>query len=152
MLKALSLYFSSLTWVGLEHRSNATILRGVGIPDTTAPWHLGQDAATLCLHARYQTSQVGTSLVVQWLRLHVSNTRGVGSNPGWASRIPHATERGQGKKPNKKPHRSLNQEPWKAPLYSLVEKTLELSCERGQDPRSRTMSFQKRMEQSQVKS
>jgi len=29
----------------------------------------------------------GTSLVVQWLRLHASNAGGVGSIPGWGIKI-----------------------------------------------------------------
>ena len=31
----------------------------------------------------------GTSLAVQWLRLHTSNARGAGSVPGWGTKIPH---------------------------------------------------------------
>ena len=33
---------------------------------------------------------IGTSLVVQRLRLHASNAGGVGSIPGWGTKIPHA--------------------------------------------------------------
>ena len=33
---------------------------------------------------------LGTSLVVQWLRLHLPMKRGVGSIPGWGVKIPHA--------------------------------------------------------------
>ena len=33
--------------------------------------------------------------MVQWLRLHASNARGVGSIPGWGIKIPHAAQRGQ---------------------------------------------------------
>ena len=33
----------------------------------------------------------GTSLVVQWLRLHTSNAGGRGSVPGQGIKIPHAT-------------------------------------------------------------
>ena len=32
----------------------------------------------------------GTSLVVQWLRLHASSAGGAGSIPGWGTKIPHA--------------------------------------------------------------
>ena len=32
-----------------------------------------------------------TSLAVQWLRLHASAAGGVGSIPGWGTKIPHAT-------------------------------------------------------------
>ena len=40
----------------------------------------------------------GTSLVVQWLRLHASNTGGLGSIPGWGAKILHAVWCGQKKK------------------------------------------------------
>ena len=32
----------------------------------------------------------GTSLAIQWLRLHASTPRGAGSIPGWGTKIPHA--------------------------------------------------------------
>ena len=41
---------------------------------------------------------LGTSLVVQWLRLHVSKPGGYGSIPGWGTNFPHALWRGKGKK------------------------------------------------------
>ena len=41
----------------------------------------------------------GTSLAVQWLALCASNAGGVGSIPGWGTRIPHAA---RGSKKNKK--------------------------------------------------
>ena len=37
----------------------------------------------------------GTSLAIQWLRLHTSNVGGTGSIPGRGTKIPHATQRGQ---------------------------------------------------------
>ena len=37
----------------------------------------------------------GTSLVVQWLRLHVSTARGMGSSPGWGTKILHPTKYSQ---------------------------------------------------------
>ena len=40
----------------------------------------------------------GTSLVVQWLRLHVSTAGGVDSIPSLGTKIPHATQHGQKKK------------------------------------------------------
>ena len=44
----------------------------------------------------------GTSLVVQWLRLHASNAgAGVGSIPGGGTKIPHAMQCGPQKKDNK---------------------------------------------------
>ena len=42
-----------------------------------------------------------TSLVVQWLRLRGSNAGGVGSIPGWGTKIPHAAWSGQEIKINK---------------------------------------------------
>jgi len=39
--------------------------------------------------------ETGTSLVVQWLRLHASNARDMGSIPGQGTKIPHAMHRSQ---------------------------------------------------------
>ena len=44
---------------------------------------------------------LGTSLVVQWLRFHDSNTGNAGSIPGRGTKIPHAAWRGQKNKANK---------------------------------------------------
>ena len=33
--------------------------------------------------------------MVQWLGLHVSTSGGTGSIPGWGTKVPHATLRGQ---------------------------------------------------------
>ena len=61
-----------------------------------------------------QNPHVGTSLVVQWLRLRALNAGGTGSIPGWGTKIPHAAQRGQNKQTNKKnynevpPHTSQN--------------------------------------------
>ena len=41
---------------------------------------------------------IGTSLVVQWLRLRSSTAGGRGSIPGQGTKIPHASRRGQKKK------------------------------------------------------
>ena len=35
----------------------------------------------------------GTSLAVQWLRLHAPNAGGTGSIPGWVTKISHAAWR-----------------------------------------------------------
>ena len=40
----------------------------------------------------------GTSLAVQWLKLHTSNAGSAGSIPGWGTKIPNATGCGQKKK------------------------------------------------------
>ena len=36
--------------------------------------------------------RLGASLSVQWLRLHASSSRGVGSSPDWGTKIPHFTQ------------------------------------------------------------
>ena len=43
----------------------------------------------------------GTCLAVQWLRLHVSTEGGMGSIPGWGTKIPYAVWHGQKKKKKK---------------------------------------------------
>ena len=40
---------------------------------------------------------LGTSLLIQWLRLCVSNAGGVGSIPGWGTKILHAMQGDQKK-------------------------------------------------------
>ena len=37
---------------------------------------------------------MGTSLAVQWLRLHAPNAGGPGLIPGWGTKIPHAAQQG----------------------------------------------------------
>ena len=49
----------------------------------------------------FKNSCEGTSLVVQWLWLHAANAGGVGSIPGWGTKIPHPM-RGVAQKKNKK--------------------------------------------------
>ena len=46
--------------------------------------------------------ELGTSLVVQWLRLHASNAGGTGSVPGKGTKIPHVVRCGKKKKKNRK--------------------------------------------------
>ena len=48
----------------------------------------------LCIEKLY----LGTSLAVQWLRLHASNAGAAGSTPGQGTKILHASWRGQIKK------------------------------------------------------
>ena len=43
----------------------------------------------------FQEWYIETSLVVQWVRLHASNTGGKGLIPGWGTMIPHAAWHGQ---------------------------------------------------------
>ena len=38
---------------------------------------------------------MGTSLVVQWLKLHNFDAGDMGSIPGWETKIPHAVRHGQ---------------------------------------------------------
>ena len=51
---------------------------------------------------KYVKTAVGTSLVVQWLRLRASNAGGAGSIPGWGTTVPHAVRLGPPKKIFKK--------------------------------------------------
>ena len=46
----------------------------------------------------YQKKKGGTSLVVQWLRLHTSSAGGMGSIPGRGTKILHVVQCGQKKK------------------------------------------------------
>ena len=92
VLEASSLYFSSLERNRLERCGHSG-------------HHRTLTSRAGCCHTSY-TCQVSNlagpdSLVAQWLSLHVPNTRGVGSNPGWGSRIPHATQCGQEKNKQK---------------------------------------------------
>ena len=45
--------------------------------------------------------KIGTSLVVQWLRVLVFTAQGVGSIPGWRSNVFHATQFSQRKPKNR---------------------------------------------------
>ena len=45
--------------------------------------------------------KIGDSLVVQWLRLHVSNAGGMSSIPGWGTKISHAVHVAKKKKKKK---------------------------------------------------
>ena len=52
---------------------------------------------------KYQKSlAIGTSLMVQWLRLQAANAGGMGLIPGQGTKIPHATGWGQKIKLKKK--------------------------------------------------
>ena len=41
-------------------------------------------------------------MVVQWLKLHTSSVGGMGSTPGWKTKIPHAVSTAKKKKKKKK--------------------------------------------------
>ena len=49
-------------------------------------------------HLRRNKYTFGTSLAVQWLRVHASTVGGTGSIPGWGTKIPHAAGHSQKKK------------------------------------------------------
>ena len=51
-----------------------------------------------CRVSSSRNKSIGTSLEVQWLRLHASNAGGTCSIPGWGTKIPHAAWHGQKKK------------------------------------------------------
>ena len=51
-----------------------------------------------CFRLYKNVGHVGSSLAVQWLRLHASTARGTGSIPSWGIKILHAAWRGQKKK------------------------------------------------------
>ena len=46
-------------------------------------------------------SNLGTSLLVQWLGLHASTAKGMGVIPGWGTWIPYAAWHSQKKKEKK---------------------------------------------------
>ena len=52
----------------------------------------------------------GTSLVVQWLRLHIPHAGGTGSIPSRGTKIPHAKRRGRKKKKGLQSFRLTNRE------------------------------------------
>ena len=60
---------------------------------------------------------MGTSLVVQWLRLCTSIAGGMGTNPGQGTKIPHASRYGQKKKKIPKGN-TIIADPYVAHLYA----------------------------------
>ena len=44
-----------------------------------------------CFYKLSKNLKTGTSLVIQWLRLHASTAGGMASVPGWRTKIPHVT-------------------------------------------------------------
>ena len=67
-------------------------------PDCSAGNYLGGMGRIfpfLCLSFPSIKKEVGTSFVVQWLRLGASTAGGTGSIPGWETKIPHAVQHDQ---------------------------------------------------------
>ena len=54
------------------------------------------------------TESWGTSLAVQWLRLHASTAEDIGSIPGWGIKISHAMQYSQKKRLNNDETENLN--------------------------------------------
>ena len=52
---------------------------------------------------------MGTSLAVQWLRLHASTAGGAGSIPGWGTKIPHAGQSGEGQEAHTKKNQPVKE-------------------------------------------
>ena len=73
------------------------MLGGCGEGPSRIPWdHEGCATRGIVLKAWH----TGTSLVVQWLRLHTSNAGGINSSPSWETKIPHAVRHSVKKKKN----------------------------------------------------
>ena len=65
---------------------------------------------------------LGTSLVVQWLRLHASNAGTVGSIPGQGTKIPYAVWHGQKIKKKK----SLSKGKFCSSSFPLLNRDLDI--------------------------
>ena len=65
-------------------------------------------------------SPEGTSLVVQWLRLHGSNAGGAGLIPGQGTKIPYATWHGQNTNKQKHEPREVKESFPKDALFELT--------------------------------
>ena len=83
--------------VVVAHGTNCSAARGI-FPDqdlNPCPPALADRFSTTAPPGKpypflFKNSISGTSLAVQWLRLHTSNAGGVGSIPGGGAKIPHA--------------------------------------------------------------
>ena len=53
------------------------------------------DGGNLDFDLIFKEEIIGTSLAVQWLRLHTSTAGDTGSIPGWVTKIPRAVQHGQ---------------------------------------------------------
>ena len=63
-------------------------------------WGSSQEPLLVVVNLNSQSSRkhfLGNFLVVHWLALHAFNAEGLGSIPGWRSKIPHTTQLGQKK-------------------------------------------------------
>ena len=85
---------SSIIYTGRKLISNTYLLSGAG--HCLLERNRKQFSTVL---GSILNSKIGTSLMVQWLRLLASNARGTGSIPSWVTKIPHALC--HGKKINK---------------------------------------------------
>ena len=86
----------------LSHKGSPRILEWVAYPFSSGSSQTRNQTRVSCIADRFFTNlairkksislliSLGTSLVVQWLRLHTSLVRGVGLSPGWGTKIPHA--------------------------------------------------------------
>ena len=79
---------------------------------------------SMAITKKQKLTSVGTSLVVQWLRLHASTAGGMRLTSGWGS-SPHASWSGQKKKKGRKRKKEIKSvgedvEKWK-PHILLVE-------------------------------
>ena len=80
------------------------------------------------MHGSDPLERRGTSLVVQWLRLHTSSAVGLGSIPGQGTKILHITRHSQKKKKKKKPPLPQRGETNKVTLIIAPSLLSGLSC------------------------
>ena len=97
----------------LNHNESPRILEWVAYPFSSGSSQPRNQTRVSCTSGGFFTNctirkktislitSLGTSLVVQWLRLHTSPVGGEGLSPGWGTKIPHTTWHGQKKKENK---------------------------------------------------
>ena len=75
--------------------------------------------------ARTKIAVLGISLVVQWLRLHLSIAAGTGLIPDWGTKIPHAAWCGHKLKKKKKktavPLGNVSEDPLQNGFWSKFE-------------------------------
>ena len=98
----------------LNHKESSRILEWVAYPFSSGSSQPRNRTRVSCIACGFFTNctirkktislitSLGTSLVVQWLRLHTSPVGGEGLSPGWGTKIPHTTWHGQKKKKENK--------------------------------------------------